>query len=102
MKVVKLTKKDLRKGWGHILTKCGLVDGNNAHPSNLYMSAKDIKEVRRERLKNFKSRSNPRQAMYGEALDFLNLGPCQELADVIKPGYALVDDSLRKKNECQT
>jgi len=90
LKTIKLTKKDINEGWGAILSKCGLIDGLQALPSQYFMAKSDIKKVRKAYLKYFKKdRCTPKQAKYSEGFAFLNLGPNSALEDVIKPGYVL-------------
>jgi hypothetical protein len=94
MRIIKLTKKDLKAGWEHILNKAGLVHENRGYPGNLYMSKADIKDVRQEYIKRFKKGGrNARLVKYSEGMHFLNLGANSLLENVIKPGYALVDDT---------
>lgn len=96
MRVVKLTKRDLKKGWGHILNKCGLVYENRAEPGNLYMSKQDIEEVRIQyRAELRKEKLPPKRIAYSEGWAFLNLGANTKLEFAIKPGFALVSDDIK-------
>jgi hypothetical protein len=92
LRYVKLTKKDLKAGWGHIINKCGMKDTASSiiGPGTYYMSKQDIKETRNYYKAYLKRRTSPVMARVSEMTAFLNLGPAQELNNVIKPGYAVV------------
>jgi hypothetical protein len=94
MKIVKLNKTMLKKGWVHILKAVGAVEGNQAYPSHVYMAKEDIKAVRknyREELKKERPGISKKYLDYYEGIDFLNYGANSSAENVIKPGCILVD-----------
>lgn len=102
LKIVKLTKNDLKKHPADILKKVGAVDKNrgNAYPTHVFMSKKDL-DVVEANLKKSLKKSNPR--MSKQALDrsvyfvMADFGPNTYLQDVMASGIAVVDvESLNK------
>jgi hypothetical protein len=102
MKVVKLTKQDLKKHPADILKKVGAVDKNrgNAYPIHVYMSKKDLDAVETNLRKSLK-KANPRMPKQAldRSVDFVmaDFGPNTYLQDVMASGIAAVDvESLNK------
>ena len=94
MKIVKLNKRLMKKGWYDIIKAVNAFDGKQTFPSHIYMSKEDIKEVRkytREQHKKDYPYQNNKQIDYSESFDFLCYGVNSSLENVLKPGYVLVD-----------
>lgn len=95
MKTIKLKKSDLNMTLEDLLRKFGLVNGCNASPEKLFMSQNDIKTLKKNITKKFKkdfphltgAKINTSVSMY-----FLNLGPSDKLAKVLKDGYVIIGE----------
>lgn len=96
LKVVKLTKNDLKKHPADILKKVGAVDKirGATFPTHVYMSKKDLDIVEANLRKSFK-KANPlsRKQAIDRSVDFAmaDFGPNEALAKVMVSGVALVD-----------
>jgi hypothetical protein len=96
MKAVKLTQKMLKMHPMDLLVKLGAVDANKkqVYPQHVYLSKEDSKTLKNNLKKSAKEsapNSPTRLLNYLVGCDWLNYGPNEGLAEVIRSGYALVD-----------
>lgn len=104
MKVVKLRASDL-KDYPELLSRCGAVDmdGKTAYPQHVYISRQDLAKLIINIIKTAdKEAPYLKGAARQQALSYhrLNLEPNSSLKDVIKPGYAIVDEERIEAEKC--
>ena len=104
MEAVRITKKMLKLHPCDLLVKLNAVskDGRFGLPTHVYFSKEDYKELKNNLKKSAKKSapSSPeRLVSYSVGVDLLNYGPNENLGDVLKPGWALVDrEAIEKEN----
>lgn len=102
IKYVKLNKRHFKKLPGDLLIEFGLVNGQQAFPSSLYFSEADAKKYKKslaERARNETPYYSKRAIQQAVAMEWLNLGPNDQLAPAIKEGYALIIIEEQKNEE---
>jgi hypothetical protein len=98
----------IRKSWLNdaslLLKKVGALQGNQAFPSDVYISEEDYKT-----LEYATTQFGKKMGFRGDRLksavgfELLNLGPNTLLAKALKPGYVLVDDdAIRQSTEAKS
>lgn len=97
MKQVKITKKMLKLHPADLLVELGMVDleKKRAYPERLYFSKEDYRTLRDNLKKYAKKKLNgtpERVINYSVGMDLLNYGPNESLGDMIRPGWALIED----------
>lgn len=97
MNPVKLNKNWLKLHPADVLTKLGATypERKQGFPSHVYFSREDSKTLK-ENLKKLANKSFPgaskRLIANCVGMDWLNYGPNESLKDVVRPGYALIDN----------
>lgn len=94
-KTIKLSKKDLNSSLEDLLKKYNLVQGNTAFPEKLYLSKHDYEILYKNITKQFKKELKVGGKSYIDycvGVYFVNLGPNTSLQNVIKPGYAIIEE----------
>lgn len=97
MKIVKLNKKLLSMHPSDLLVKLGAVDTKKtlALPQHVYFSKVDYKKLESNLKKYVKKNSagySIKMIDFSVGVEMLNYGPNQTLENVLKPGFALVDE----------
>jgi hypothetical protein len=97
-----MTEIKIRKSWLRdptlLLKKLGAVKGNQAYPSDVYISARDYEFMRTSLRKvGKKQRLGGRRLDMAVEMELLNYGPNQSLKNAIRQGFALVDTKTIKE-----